>query len=499
MNFRLLAATIGTALVVTTGTAGAVALNPRGLGQVLIYPYYTVNKGQDTLLSVVNTSDLGKALHVRFLEGYNGRPVLDFLVFLSPHDIWTAGVTAVDHSESGGAVLTTSDHSCTLPTIPAEGLPFLKAGYDGESQVSYGVPDGGPQTIERTREGHIEIVTNGDIAPNSPTEEVIRHAQTGIPGEGKPTGCEQLELYAVWRDLVKPGNTLAGAAGIVNVGEGTYYPYNADALSDFTRSKLTNNMSVLDYDGLRWANSNTDDGRVEATVFTDVGLVTLTYQRGIDAVSAVFMAESVYNEVLLTTSLGAATDWILTFPTKRFYVDPVLEPDVPRQPFTHEFAAPGESALEIGYRLYDTEELQVSDTCGQSCGTPPPLTLPYEVNAVTFVRNDNATPPPVPATTSSVFGSRLVQSLMPNFPFWESGWARLDLTLGEGQVLPDGVANGTPVTLRGLPVTGFMAYNIVNAHAQPGKLANYSGLFAHRSTVSCVASGNGQTPDDPCS
>jgi len=32
------------------GTAQAVNLNPDGLGQVLIYPYYTTNGGNDTLL-----------------------------------------------------------------------------------------------------------------------------------------------------------------------------------------------------------------------------------------------------------------------------------------------------------------------------------------------------------------------------------------------------------------------------------------------------------------
>src|SRR5450432_4672902 len=72
--------------------ASAVNLNPDGLGQVLLYPYYTVNSGQNTLLSVVNTTAIGKAVKVRFLEGYNSREVLDFNLFLSPFDVWTAEV-----------------------------------------------------------------------------------------------------------------------------------------------------------------------------------------------------------------------------------------------------------------------------------------------------------------------------------------------------------------------------------------------------------------------
>ena len=72
------------------GLANAVDLNPDGLGQVLIYPYYTVNKSQDTQFSVVNSSDIGKAVKVRFLEGYNSREVLDFNLYLSPNDVWIA-------------------------------------------------------------------------------------------------------------------------------------------------------------------------------------------------------------------------------------------------------------------------------------------------------------------------------------------------------------------------------------------------------------------------
>lgn len=82
MSLAMIAGTVGFA-----DSAAAVTLNSRGLGQALIYPYYTVNKDQVTLLSVVNTSDVGKVVGVHVLEGYNGRHVLRFYVFLSPHDV----------------------------------------------------------------------------------------------------------------------------------------------------------------------------------------------------------------------------------------------------------------------------------------------------------------------------------------------------------------------------------------------------------------------------
>src|SRR5882757_1736640 len=91
------------------GLANAVDLNPDGLGQVLIYPYYTVNGGQDTLFSVVNTDPVnGKAVKVRFLEGYNSREVLDFNLYLSPNDVWTARVSQTADAPAGGAAVFTS-------------------------------------------------------------------------------------------------------------------------------------------------------------------------------------------------------------------------------------------------------------------------------------------------------------------------------------------------------------------------------------------------------
>ena len=102
------------------GAAEAVMVNPNGLGQVLVYPYYTVRNGYNvggvsaapfnTLLSIVNTTASTKAVKVRFREGKASVEVLDFNVFLSPFDMWTA---AVEPDGAGGAMIETADNSCT--------------------------------------------------------------------------------------------------------------------------------------------------------------------------------------------------------------------------------------------------------------------------------------------------------------------------------------------------------------------------------------------------
>ena len=83
---RSICVAVAAALSAAT-SAEAVVLDPHGTGQVLIYPYYTVNAGFGTLLSVVNTTLDGKALKVHVREGYDGRDVLVFNLYLSPFDV----------------------------------------------------------------------------------------------------------------------------------------------------------------------------------------------------------------------------------------------------------------------------------------------------------------------------------------------------------------------------------------------------------------------------
>ena len=127
----LYAAIAGASALGMAGTADAVHVNPDGLGQVLIYPYYTVRNGANgfaynTLLSVVNSTASAKAVKVRFLEGKNSREVLDFNLFLSKFDVWTATVVAT----ATGAAVTSTDTSCILPAyLAAGGQPFVNFAY----------------------------------------------------------------------------------------------------------------------------------------------------------------------------------------------------------------------------------------------------------------------------------------------------------------------------------------------------------------------------------
>jgi hypothetical protein len=191
-----------------------------------------------------------------------------------------------------------------------------------------------------------------------------------------------------------------------------------------------------------------------------------------------------YNEYLVDSSLGANTDWVVTFPTKPYYTDRQLYDAtpyyIPIPPFDNGFNE-GVANVPVQGRVYDREEGSITLLGCDDCTPPlPPPPLPYVVTVMSFL-SDVPTGAP-----SGVFGSRLTGFNVARFG--GSGAVWLDfVSASTTHHLSTGIdPQGAPVTLLGLPAIGFMAYNIINTQAQPGMLANYGGLFTHRATMSCT-------------
>ncbi len=338
------------------GTAQAVNLNPDGLGQVLIYPYYTTNDGNDTLLSVVNTTDSAKAVKVRFKEGYNSREVLDFNMYMSAYDVWAAaiingGEVAINPLVLGTPVLVIPDSTCTVPYLYQQGID---AGYPGGFQefLDYDYTgtnsDGGPTGISRAAEGYFEMIEMGTLtnetakAATATTARVLGSAEAAThfideDGVQSPLDCQQLNdnwsnlgggigkgmwLEDETLDIARNSGGLFGGAAIINVQKGTMHAYDAKAVQGYD--------SKSDGNHFRPGNShpNLNDGNeYTATVFFGVPqnkAVTLNYgsaDRSVDAISAVFMHEYTMNEFNVKQGNKASSEWVLTFPTKRWYVD----------------------------------------------------------------------------------------------------------------------------------------------------------------------------------
>ena len=458
------------ALALASPGASAVSLNPRGLGEVLVYPYYTVNKNQDTLVTIGNASDSGKMVGVVVREGMNGRAVHEFRLFLSAHDVWTARISAT--GASGGAVLYTNDTSCTWPVQGPEGLAFPAEPYAGGAIFP---ADGGPTGIERTREGTIEFIEASRIVADSDLEATITHVQDGSPGSGRPecdpTIVGPAPIHDDWNTA--PSGELYGSAAIVNVGEGTFFGYTANALADFSDLPLMSFSGLMPFEMLETANSSesTIGGAIAHVLDAQGSPRALEFEAGRDAVSAVFMAESLLNEYLVASSLGANTDWVITMPTRMFHVDEYHASSAGPWPPFPRMAVAARADVAVHARVYDQEEgFAPCPDCGEGGGTT--LMLPWQVNVLTFRALGSADAP------SEVLGSKLALSIE---PWGDAGWMQLDLANGDGG--HELVANVGGTILHGLPVTGFMVYNIINANAAPGRLANYGGAFAHRASV----------------
>ncbi len=142
----------------TVNPATVLEVNPAGLGQTLLVPYYTAQGGNDTYLSIVNTDMRnGKAVKIRFRGASNSDDVLDFTLLLSPGDVWAAAISKPAGQDL--PKLTTSDKSCTTPEIPANGVNFNPARLHQKLTAA--------QQASETREGYVEIFNMADIPPTA--------------------------------------------------------------------------------------------------------------------------------------------------------------------------------------------------------------------------------------------------------------------------------------------------------------------------------------------
>ena len=509
INTAVLASLAGIAGI--ANISSAVNINPDGTGQVLVYPYYSVNAGNQTLLSVVNTTNRGKAVKVRILEGRNSFEVLDFNLFLSPQDVWTAGIVNLGLAgASSPASILTTDTSCTAPNFASDGTSTTSGlPYVNFRNFLYLNDTVGGTGLERTREGHIEMIEMATLFGD------LQDGITHVPGTDTPDDCGVLgngrlgseEIIAA--NLGEPTGGLFGGAAVINIANGTYTNYSATALDAFwgpgVGSAYTDPDSVTPSlsDAGNIAGSTSlvfSNGRIISSTWgtANVGSTNSIGQR-IDSVSAVFMADTFFNEYSTLASNNEASEWVITFPTKRFYVNGLPSTTGTPLPPPQSFGAPGalppftnrytgQACDPIGITSWNREEF-----AGQAGPVPfsPPApgqagpALCFETNVLTFNQTiTNATNGT--SSPSKIFGSVHARNI--NTPRISSaagnntqaGWTRISLS---GRQLRQSIEGHRFV---GLPVTGFWAISIENNNATPGVKGFYGGAYNHRNSRSCV-------------
>lgn len=476
-----LAVVAGLGSVGMAGTASAVNINTNGTGQVLIYPYFTVRGGTDTYVSVVNTTTSAKAVKVRFTEGKNSREVLDFNLYLSPRDVWTGAVV----NTTNGAKLITADKSCTYPAIPAAGADFVNYAYSGAvvNGIVNAGGDGATASLDRTREGYFEIIEMGVIT-NATIAAAVTHTSAGVPAN-----CATVQTASMVMDatgganaVAAPSGGLAGTASMLNVATGTDYAYDAVALAAFTNLNSWFAAGDIRPD-MRNASPAVSrvfkGGTVVTTDWTGSSNTALTGSPSVNSVTAVLMHDNIINEYVLDTVTVSATDWVVTMPTKRYYV-PVAAASAAGgySPFTVSFNNGACEPVTVNY--WDREEQTTSTPVGFSPPQPGAVgtCLPWESTVVSF----NATVTGV----SNVLGSTNTTNIAPIF---QNGWVNLGFAQSYSSAAAAPLSSPAGVhTYTGLPIVGFMLQNFKNGNVG-GVLSNYGGNFNHKSTTNIVVPG----------
>jgi hypothetical protein len=413
------------------GSAQAVVLNPTGLGEVLIFPYYTVRNNQATVFSVVNTTASSKAVKVRFLEAKNSQEVLDFNLYLSPNDVWAASVTAT----SDGAQVNVVDQSCTTPIIATA---LGGAGSQAFRNTLYSTDATTDHTNDRTREGYIEVIEMGVVVPTF----VVVAPSTTFGGSithigGVLTGAKCGALTTSWApggilntsavgSVTTNTGGLMGTAHIIGLNEGTDISYEPTVLNGWSNLGSANHTNPGFVTPSLAAVSPKS-----SIVFNSLGgLVASSWvnQVPVDPVSALIMYSALDNEYVTATDLLAGTDWVVTFPTKRFHVTAATT----LRPFTNLFTAVGSCDL-VTPRIFGREEEEKVGNIDFSPAPPGGTTqLCWETNVIRFGTTGSA----------DVLKSGGNSLAIPTTQIFTNGWMRLSFPFGT-PVIPTGLDNDT--------------------------------------------------------
>lgn len=326
----------------------AVNIAQDGLGEALVFPYYTTRAGWITLFNVTNTSNETVLIKVRWREALNSRNVRDFIVVLSPFDVWTAVTRQGDDAPE----VITADHSCTYPKLAAydQGLTGKKFTNRSYSQDTSGAElidnrDGASTALDRAEEGYFEVFNLGSINNNSQklsgdAATLVNSAKHKKDASNQAVGANCALVRSVFENrsalqinalLSEPKNVLKGRALLVAGEKGIAAAYDPLVLADFVShsiyaksSEPLPNLSSADPIALV-----VNDGQsVNAIGFspTSSKVVKINTKSsptsGVDAVSALISRSNVINDYNIKGD--SKTSWVLTFPTKSFYVDRAL-------------------------------------------------------------------------------------------------------------------------------------------------------------------------------
>ncbi|MGJ8662539.1 MAG: hypothetical protein ACSHWU_02765 [Marinicella sp.] len=456
-------------------SANAMNINANGTGQVLLVPYYSVQNNLNTLLSITNTTNQVKAMKVKFLEGRFGHEVFVLNVYLGPHDIWTAGLIPAESHFAGhlgepSTEIISNDESC---------VPYFESGVNGQFFPYLLDAELVNTSLNRAQEGMIQVFEMGVIDSSSAMGQLVTDRQCTQLVEAWENGAWALDAQY---NLSPASGGLKVSASIVDVDTGVDYVIEPVAIDGFFSAE---SIIHTEPGELR---PNLTDGD-DKSVLIHSGQATISHwQNSAEAVSALLMRSQLFNEFELDQAIGAITDWVVTFPTKKHFIDPSLT--VAQQPFNQLYDADlgaCENLFKNNISLFDRAskggvlDQIILDDCTV---TPPPpmcdqdvsiLSLCASTNVIAFNGQSGQGILSSHSHDQEIFNSVLLDFMTETET--TNGFVELDF----GDYFMDSLTSDGTVSQRyyGLPVMGFAVQKFTNSNAQPGLLADYGGATKH--------------------
>lgn len=463
-----LTATLG--LGAFAGAAQAVNVASDGIGAFSYIPYFSVAKGQEEYIKLVNTSAKTVAVKIAFRRGTDSLEVRDFNIIMSPYDVWVAKVVP---STNGNAKVVTSDKTCTSPD-KNQWTPEAGGAYSVDfdttrfgSNVSISslnvLPGFVSSLVKDIKEGYVAVTVMGvsNISTNVPGSVAFLAKHQG----GTPRDCQSIDsgfanvpfgaLASIISQFWPAENVLRTTSSLVDVKAGTAVEI---PVTTFANTDLR--ASIQGVNHIHEPSTDQPEEAINISPISDIFVDgTRTHARGgfpvnegARAISSTIMTNSVVGTY--DTTNNQTTNWIVNFPTKKALMD--LFPAV--QPFK-------DSVVQIAKSTFDEEEETSTSTTRFSPALTKTVTLPWEVNVVGFSNNNSLT-------------SGLFTDAGQGFA---KGWMSLTFptaVIVTADELDDAASapTGNKVTYTGMPVIGF-EMNEGNGIAASAPLSSTKGIL----------------------
>jgi len=278
----------------SAGAQGQVHRSNSGLGGALIIPYWTVAKGNDTLLSIRNGSDDATVAKVRIL-GEDGALLQSFSLYLDARAVWNSAFAQFE----GVAKLLPRPAGCVLPAEIASDMEFALPA----------IPLDGAW-------GSIEIIEMA-LATNA-SEQLINAGQwapcDALANEFESGSWSQSPNHG----LAAPSQLLSAAVRIINVAVGGMSTVTATALRGFSDVPQHTAPDQAAPDLSRAFDSGAPQGTTRSLVCSSTGCRMDDWDLPIKAVAAALTVSSMRVDYSVAPSLAAGFDWMIHRPLERY-------------------------------------------------------------------------------------------------------------------------------------------------------------------------------------